>query len=175
MAVRMLEIRLIHQYLTSTCHILAEDGLSTYHLSIVIPQMATTSPYLLDSILALSALHLASLEAENRDYWLDAASRYQSSSCSGLGRVLPEITDRHYEAAFVCSVFILIFATGFPVISLEGDPGDPVSRLVEVRTLLSGTSMLFQRLNEIGAEGELDGWLVVADTEEPLKARLKRG
>lgn len=170
MATRMLEMRLIHQYLTSTCVALAEDGLSHYHLSIVIPQMATTSPYLLDSILALSALHLASIEADNRDYWLAAASRYQGQSCSGLGRTLPEITNQHYEPAFVASVFILIFATGFPVISLDGDPGDPVARVAEVRLLLSGTNMLFQRLNEIGAEGgELDGWLLVADTKESLK------
>ncbi|KAJ5247132.1 hypothetical protein N7468_002115 [Penicillium chermesinum] len=133
--------------------------------------MATASPYLLDSILALAALHLASLDPENRDYWLDAASRYQSQSCSGLSRTLPEITERHYEPAFVASVFILIFATGFPVISLDGVPEDPVSRVTEVRLLLSGTSMLFHRMNEIGAEGELDGWLVIGHTEVPLNDR----
>ncbi|KAJ6145376.1 hypothetical protein N7470_009271, partial [Penicillium chermesinum] len=141
-ATRMLEMRLIHQYLTSTCQELAEDGISGYHLSIVIPQMATASPYLLDSILALAALHLASLDPENRDYWLDAASRYQSQSCSGLSRTLPEITERHYEPAFVASVFILIFATGFPVISSTGflktlslgDPStnDNVKKLLDV-------------------------------------------
>src|SRR4051794_39314188 len=63
---RMLETRLFHQYLTSTYHTLSQDGLSAYHLSMSIPRMASSFPYLFDSLLALSALHLASVEDENR-------------------------------------------------------------------------------------------------------------
>lgn len=171
MPTRMLEMRLMHQYLTSTYHSLSQDGLSAYHLSIIIPQMATSFPYLLDSILALSALHLAFLEPDHRLSWLDAAVRYQSQAGSGMGKILPNITPQHYEPAFVSSVFIMLFATGFSGISRDGRLVDPVAAMLEVRTLIAGCAMLSNRFNETGIKGELDGWLCVPETEENLDQR----
>ncbi|KAJ5082221.1 hypothetical protein N7532_011264 [Penicillium argentinense] len=175
MPARMLEMRLMHHYLMSTYHTLAQDGLSAHHLSMSIPQMATSFPYLLDSLLAMTALHLASLEAENRMTWLDTAVRYQSQACAGLGKILPEISLQHYEPAFVSSVFIMLFAIGFHATSADNGPGDPLSPVLEVRTLLSGAAMLFNRFNEVGSDGELSGWLCIPETEERLKASKQDG
>lgn len=158
----------MHQYLTSTYHTLSQDGLSAHHLSIIIPKLATSFPYLLDSILALSALHLASLEPDNRLTWLDAAVRYQSQAGAGMGKVLPNITPQHYGPAFVSSVFIMLFATGFSGISRDGPKLDPIAALLEVKTLIAGCAMLWHRFNELGFEGELNGWLCVPETEENL-------
>ncbi|KAJ5915564.1 hypothetical protein N7466_011497 [Penicillium verhagenii] len=166
---RMLEMRLMHQYLTSTYLSLSQDGLSAYHLSITIPQLATSHPFLLDSILALTALHLASIETDNRQSWLEAGMRYQSQTCAGLGKCLPEITEQQYEPAFVASVFILLFAQGFPVISTDSHTADAFSRVMEVRTLISGSAMFFHKLNDLKIEGVLDGWLSPPDTEETLE------
>ncbi|KAJ5166740.1 uncharacterized protein N7482_005521 [Penicillium canariense] len=166
---RMLEIRLFHQYMTSTCQTLSQDGLSAYHMSITIPRMATSYPYLLDCILALSALHLATIEEDNRLLWLDAAVRYQSSACSGMSKILPDISPQHYEPAFVCSVLIFLFATGFPGMSPNSNrPSDPLSEVLEGRSLIAGSAMLFTRFYEIGVHAELNGWLCPPDTEENL-------
>lgn len=170
---RMLEMRLFHQYLTSTYLTLSQDGLSAYHLYITIPHMATSYPYLMDSILALSALHLASIETDNRQMWLEAAMRYQSQTCAGLGKSLPEITDQQYEPAFVASVFIILYAQGFPVISSDTHSADAFSRVMEVRTLISGSAMFFTKLTELGIEGRLDGWLCPPDAEETLEPPLQ--
>ncbi|KAJ5213329.1 hypothetical protein N7449_000498 [Penicillium cf. viridicatum] len=77
-ATRLLETRLFHQYMTSTYHTLSQGGLSAHHLSMTIPRMAASCPYLLDSIHAFSALHLASIETDNRALWLNHAVQYQS-------------------------------------------------------------------------------------------------
>jgi hypothetical protein len=169
-ATRMLETRLFHQYMTSTYHTLSQDGLSANHLSMNIPLMATSCSYLLDGIYALSALHLASIETENRVSWLDAALRYQSQACSGLGKVLPGITAPDYEPAFVTSIFIMLFAMGYRVISIDSQPPDPLSAVREVRTLISGPAMLFDRIVEGGFHAKLDGWMHVPDTKESLQA-----
>ncbi|KAJ5658210.1 uncharacterized protein N7484_001859 [Penicillium longicatenatum] len=166
---RMLEMRLFHQYLTSTYLTLSRDGLSGYHLYITIPKMAASNPFLLDSILALSALHLASIEVDNRQSWLEAAMRYQSQTCAGLGKSLPEITYQQYEPAFVASVFILLYAQGFPVISSDSPSADAFSRVLEVRTLISGSAMFFTKLTELGIESQLDGGLCPPDAEENLE------
>lgn len=132
--------------------------------------MATSFPYLLDSILALSALHLATVEAVNRLTWLDAAVRYQSQACSGMGKVLPDVTPVHYESAFVSSVLIFLFATGFPGISPESNKNsNPISEVLEGRRLIMGTAMLFERFNEMGVDAKLSGWLCVPETEESLE------
>lgn len=169
MQTRMLEMRLFHQYLTSTCHTLSQHGLSAYHLSMVIPRMATSFPYLLDSTLALSALHLATVEPENRLTWLDAAVRYQGQACSGMGKILPDVTPEHYQSAFVSSVLIFLFATGFPGISPESNQNsNPFLEVLEGRRLITGSAVLFERFAEMGVDAELSGWLCVPDTEESL-------
>ncbi|KAJ5826041.1 hypothetical protein N7474_003179 [Penicillium riverlandense] len=167
----MLETRLLHQYLTSTYHTLSEDDISAHHFSISIPRMATLFPYLLDSMFALSALHLASIEAVNRQPWINAALRYQSQACSGLGKVLSNISPQHQEPAFMSSVFIMLFATGLPSISPENRPTDPLSAVLEVRTLITGCAMLFNQINSFDSEGELKGWQCFSDRLEDLKKR----
>ncbi|KAJ5291819.1 hypothetical protein N7478_001070 [Penicillium angulare] len=169
---RMLEMRLWHQYLTSTYLTLSQDGLSIHHLSITIPQMATSHPFLLDSILALTALHLASIEDDNRQTWIEAATRYQSQTCAEFGKVIAEITYDQYEPAFVASVFIMLYAQGFPVISRETH-SDALSQVLAVRTLISGCATIFTKLNDMGIEGELGGWLSTPDTEENLDSKLQ--
>lgn len=168
-ATRLLETRLFHQYMTSTYQTLSQDGLSAHHLSMTIPRMAASCHYLLDSIHAFSALHLASVETDNRASWLNHAVRYQSQACAGLSKVLPEISPPDYEPAFVSSIIIMLFAMGSRVLSLETRPLDPVSVVLEARTLMSGPAMLFSRILEGGVDTQLDGWLCAPDTQESLE------
>ncbi|CAG8897550.1 unnamed protein product [Penicillium egyptiacum] len=170
LATRLLETRLFHQYLTSTYHTLSRDGLSAHHLSMTIPRMAASCPYLLDSIHAFSALHLASVETDNRASWLDHAVRYQSQACAGLSKVLPEMSPQDYEPAFVSSIIIMLFAIGSRVLSLEARPLDPLLVVLEARTLISGPAMLFSRIKEGGIDAQLDGWLCAPDTQESLES-----
>lgn len=168
-ATRLLETRLFHQYMTSTYHTLSQDGLSGHHLSMTIPRMAASCPYLLDSIHAFSALHLASVETDNRALWLNHAVRYQSQACAGLSKVLPEISPPDYEPAFVSSIIIMLFAMGSRVLSLENRTLDPLLVVLEARTLMSGPAMLFSRILEGGVDAQLDGWLCTPDTPESLE------
>lgn len=159
----------MHQYLTSTYLTLTRDGMSAHHLAMVIPRMATSFPYLLDSILALTALHLATVEPQNHLTWLDAAVRYQSQSCSGMGKILPAITPEHYEPAFMSSIFIMLFATGFSGLSRANRPVDPIAAVLEVRTLIAGCAMLFKRFSEVGAQVDLERWFGMSELQECLE------
>lgn len=147
--------------------------MSGHHLTMIIPRMATSFPYLLDSILVLTALHLATVEPENRLTWLDAAVRYQSQSCSGMGKILPVITPEHYEPAFLSSIFIMLFATGFSGISRANRPMDPIAAVLEVRTLITGSAMLFKRFSEVVAQVELQRWFGMSEIQECLEIELQ--
>ncbi|CAG7925781.1 unnamed protein product [Penicillium olsonii] len=159
----MLEARLFHQFMTSTFHTISQDGLSANHLSVNVPGLATSYIYLLDGLHAISALHIASIE-ENRGHWLDVGLRYQSQACSGLVKALAGITAQEYEPAFFTSIFIMVFAMGYRVISSDRPP-DPISLVAEIRTLISGPALLFNRIVEDGLMTQLENWVQVYDTE----------
>lgn len=137
----------------------------------VIPRMASACSYLLDSMHALSALHLASIENDNRASWLETAVRYQSQACSGMSKVLSNMSPLDYEPAFVASIFIMLFAMGLRVYSVDSPPLNPLSVALEARTLMSGPAMLFSRANERTANSQLDGWLCAPDDQESLEIR----
>lgn len=64
----------------------------------------------------------------------------------------------------------MLFAMGSRVLSLETRPLDPLSVVLEARTLMSGPAMLLSRILEAGVDSQLDGWLCVPDTQEILEA-----
>lgn len=64
----------------------------------------------------------------------------------------------------------MLFAMGSRVLSLETRPLDPLSVVLEARTLMSGPAMLLSRILEAGVDSQLDGWLCAPDTQELFEA-----
>lgn len=159
---RMLEMRLFHHYLTDTYTTLLQANLGRDHFQMVVPRLAMGAPFLLDSLLALAALHLATREPDDKGMWLEAALKYQNRACSAFSRVLAELTPEESGPAFICSIFIMLCATAYPCISQASHLHvfDPLTQVLEVRRLMAGCALLFQQLNELEHVGELRGWLV---------------
>ncbi|EAW11884.1 uncharacterized protein ACLA_006410 [Aspergillus clavatus NRRL 1] len=154
---RMLEMRLMHHYLTRTYRTLPQGKIDANHFQTVIPEMATSHPFLLDSLLALSALHLASVQPDDSRPCLEAALKYQNQACAVFTRVLAEISSENCGPAFLCSVFILLCATAYPCVAGDSHPFDPLAQVLETRRLLVGCAFLYHHLNQ--HPGELKGWL----------------
>ncbi|PLB36606.1 uncharacterized protein BDW47DRAFT_118537 [Aspergillus candidus] len=159
---RMLEMRLFHHYLTDTYTTLLQANLGPDHFQMVVPRLAMGAPFLLDSLLALAALHLATREPDDKGTWLEAALKYQNRACSAFSRVLAELTPEESGPAFICSIFIMLCATAYPCISQDSHlhAFDPLTQVLEVRRLMAGCALLFGQLNDVEHVGELRGWLV---------------
>ncbi|KAL4893284.1 gamma-glutamyltranspeptidase-domain-containing protein [Aspergillus ambiguus] len=156
---RMLEMRLFHLYLTETYITVCQGGLDANHFQCIVPRMATAHPYLLDALLALTALHQASMEPGDNRPWLEAALKYQSRACSALGQVLADFSLDHCGPAFICSIFIMLSVTAYPCITRETYMFDPLSLVLEIRRLIAGCSFLFQQLEQLEHPGEMGKWL----------------
>jgi gamma-glutamyltranspeptidase/glutathione hydrolase len=125
--------------------------------------MAVTCSYLLDSLLALSALHLAFL-SKNEEYrpsWLQIGLEYENRAVTALNKVLQqEITPENYEPSFNCSALIIVFAAAYPGVSHDTGSRlfDPLDEVLGMRKLMVGPQVLFFHKDQGGNELELKGW-----------------
>lgn len=156
----MLEMKLFHLYLTETYLTITQGGLDANHFQCIVPGMATSHPYLLDALLALTALHQASLEPGDNRPWIEVALKYQTRACSALGQLLADFTLDHCAPAFVCSIFIMLSVTAYPCITRENYMFDPLAQVLEIRHLIAGCSFLFQQLERMERPGEMKEWLL---------------
>ncbi|KIM92855.1 hypothetical protein OIDMADRAFT_138888, partial [Oidiodendron maius Zn] len=159
---RTLELQLFHHYSTVTCITLAEDEKDIQFLQVAIPKLAFSHTFLLDSILAMSALHLAHLEDTSASkFWLQIALRYQNRTLLGFNKSLLQITTLNCEALLMCSIFVLMLT-----ISLLGAPdedySDPVSEIIRSRKLLHGVVLILTQSLDTIRSGVLAPWSTVS-------------
>lgn len=142
-------MRLFHHYMVETYRTMPEGRLSHYHYQVIIPKFAANHAFLLDAMLALSAMHLAFLETNDIRYWLELGLKYQTSACTSLSRLLTlEVTPDYFGPAFLSSVFIMLTATAYPSVSRDKIAFNAISQVLEMRRLLTGCSLLMEKLKD---------------------------
>ncbi|KAL2861051.1 uncharacterized protein BJX67DRAFT_386072 [Aspergillus lucknowensis] len=154
-----MEMKLFHHYVIDASFTLRQDVLEAGHFQVAIPRLASSNPFLLDIILAFSALHLAFLE-QGDSKWLEIALKYQNRACSAFSRVLADLSPESLGPAFICSIFIMLCAFAYPCVSRNRDTFDPLSQVLEINRLLVGCAFLFQQLDDVEQPEEIKAWLV---------------
>ncbi|KAL5336041.1 gamma-glutamyltranspeptidase-domain-containing protein [Aspergillus crustosus] len=166
---RMLEMKLFHHYVIDASFTLQQNVLEAGHFQVAVPRLATSSPFLLDIILAFSAMHLAFLE-QGDSKCLEVALKYQNRACSAFSRVLAELTPENLGPAFICSIFIMLCSFAYPCVSQIRDTFDPLSQVLEINRLLVGCAFLFQQLDNVEQPEEIKAWLVYKQREIFVKS-----
>lgn len=138
-----------------------------------VPQFAVTHDHVMDSLLALAALHLASEQVDRGEIpsWLETALTYQTHATTGLRQDLAT-NPQNIEASFICSSIILILVTAYPGICWDDAPTDPLSEILTLRSILSGAAFLWIQM--VGPErGWLDDWVYREGNNRLVVARAK--
>lgn len=138
-------MRLFHHACSATLPSMAKDEVDRRFWESRIPKVATEHPYVMDGLLAVAALHLASLQDDDSAYWLETALTYQTHTTNGLRQDLAA-NPQNAEASFICSGFILIFVTAYPGICRDENPVDPLSEILTMRSILGGAAFLWLQL-----------------------------
>ncbi|KAI9374326.1 hypothetical protein BJX61DRAFT_498713 [Aspergillus egyptiacus] len=165
---RLLEMKLFHHYVIDASFTLRQDVLEASHFQVAVPRLATSNPFLLDIILAFSALHLAFLE-QGDSKWLEIALKYQNRACSAFSRVLAGLAPENLGPAFICSIFIMLCAFAYPCVSQNRDTFDPLAQVLEINRLLVGCAFLFLQLDHTEQPEEMKAWLVYKQPEVFMK------
>ncbi|KAL3440011.1 gamma-glutamyltranspeptidase-domain-containing protein [Aspergillus insuetus] len=167
---RLLEMKLFHHYVIDASFTLRQDVLDPGHFQVAVPRLASSNPFLLDILLAFSALHLAFLEQGTSEAkWLEIALKYQNRACSAFSKVLAGLSPESLGPAFICSIFIMLCAFAYPCVSQNRDTFDPLAQVLEIHRLLVGCAFLFQQLDSVEQPEEMRAWLVYKQPEVFVK------
>lgn len=127
---RMRELQLMHVWSLKTCRSFSSN-LSGVFQSFMVEQ-AFHHPFLMDSLLALTSLHIASGTASSNDNdvnnhhgslnlalvseYIDDALHYQNSAVPAFSSALENISPLNCDALFACSVIMMACAFAAPLI-----------------------------------------------------------
>ncbi|KAK7421083.1 hypothetical protein QQX98_002441 [Neonectria punicea] len=129
---RMMELRLMHQYTTVTSKtLLTNSPVADDIWQFAVPQMAFSGkPYLADAILSVAALHLRSLNPDDKAL-VRASHAYSASTLAAYCASLNSgITPENAEALFLTAALIAFQAAAGRIFNKDDaiSPNDPNSR-----------------------------------------------
>ncbi|KAH9219866.1 hypothetical protein DL95DRAFT_330653 [Leptodontidium sp. 2 PMI_412] len=143
---RTIELKLLHHFITDVYKTFyPRDEAHIQCWQVHVPDIALEHTFLLDSLLAISALHLAHRETGAKKSWLQTALRYQDLTLAGLNKVLSSINPENCEAVALCSILVLTLSIAIPGIC--NDPDDeasrsPIADLPGLRKLVQGMEII---------------------------------
>lgn len=140
----------MHQWCTKTCGSFSAK-LTTQMRDYCVTE-ALTHEYLMEAILALSALHLATelTDPDAAASYVSSALQYQNNAFSGLGAALMEVGPDNCDSIFATSVITMACAIVAPLLS-TGD-GDKACSPLESGFILYGFIRGLKTIVSIGRE-----------------------
>lgn len=143
---RATDLFLMHHYSTTTCESLS-DGVPE-HLALWktwIPKEGLKYEFLMEGILAVSALHLASLEPASTWAHTEHAMRLQNSALSAFQHALRHADDENCHAVFIFSVILTILGLASCEALLDPQLSTPSKSLISLVKLLKGVKAIAER------------------------------
>jgi hypothetical protein len=150
---RLQELQLVIHYTASTCETLAHGSVDIDVWRKVVPAQALHHEFLMDGILALSALHFACEQVDMEQQYRKLAMHYQDSGLRQFKKALETISAENQGALFAYSIITNILALGFPNVGSE--PGHAhVETIIALPKLLHGVGFLAQVNNDSVLKGD---------------------
>ncbi|KAJ5350980.1 hypothetical protein N7541_008707 [Penicillium brevicompactum] len=97
------DMRLLHHFTSSTSKTLSDDPEAHETWATTVVQIAFTQSFLLQGILALAALHMASLKPDEKEYFSILAASKQDAALKDFRHQLENITTQNCDAIFAFS------------------------------------------------------------------------
>jgi len=153
---RTLELRLFHHFTVEAHKALTRKDSQDVHLfRTSIPQLALSHEFLLDTILALSALHLEHLESNTGKSWMRTGLDYQDRALPAFNKALAQITPGNCEAVIICAMLMIVLVLAIPSVADGSVSSDPISEIVSLRNLLHGIVQIVMQSRDVLHNGEL--------------------
>ncbi|KAJ8063325.1 hypothetical protein OCU04_008554 [Sclerotinia nivalis] len=146
----------MHQYLTSTSIVLAQDSTDITFHSHVTFKHALSNPFLLDAILATAAIHLSTVEPDKTQFWIRTALQYHNRAITGLNDALKDPSSSDSDALSLSSMCMVTNCLSLSGKRLGGEEVDAVTELIGTRKLLGGVILCLNQ-TIIGAGGLRNG------------------
>jgi hypothetical protein len=138
---RLLELKLMHAYATSTCQKITTqaDTAGSRVLTIDVPRLALHSQALLNAMFSFTALHLAKLEPAKAPEYLAVHHSYYSAALRDHAREVADLSEDTHDAACMTSMFMRLIAD----VNRQQRPLSPYTPPIEWFKLSRGAMHVF--------------------------------
>jgi hypothetical protein len=113
----------MHHYSVYTTLSLSEDAEIIRLWKVAIPEEALKYPFLMQGLLALSALHLTSSRPADRALWIPLALKHQNIALSLFRSIIPTINEHNCHALFTLSILISITSMALSCFGIQVETG----------------------------------------------------
>ena len=138
-------MQLFYHAFSSTANSLAADERVIRFWNSELPQIATMHGYVMDGLLAVAALHIASLNPETSSFWFQTSLVYQSRATVGLRHNLDE-NSKDFKAAFAASALVVVMVKASPTFRDDEHHTDPLREVMTIRSILKGCEATFSHI-----------------------------
>jgi hypothetical protein len=141
----MLHLELLHHFSTFVYKTISGNGKIEHAWQIDVPNQALNYPFLMHSILALSALHLIHVKPPgSRETYRVAAVNQHDLCLSAFRPHLQDITKENCDALFATSFLITFFVLGQPQAPGSPRSSSVIQEVLELSELIKGATEVTQ-------------------------------
>ena len=137
----------MHQYTASTCFTLGGFYTDTlrHTWQILVPQEAFRHPFLLHSLLSITALHKLFLgEADNPTMCLQSALHHRQLALTSSKSAMSNPTNANQDALYTFSALTNHIAWALPFAAGSGKLQDPIAEIAQIMALTRGSTFFAQ-------------------------------
>lgn len=138
------DLELMHKFSTETYRSLCTEASDHYTWQVILPQKALDHPFLLNGILALGALHIAStLNQPTALSYIDTALQYHNMAFAPYRHAIDNLTPDNCDAAFGHAIITTVIGIALPRLTAARDGSSNMTEnIVVVVELLKGVSKI---------------------------------
>ncbi|KAJ5679132.1 hypothetical protein N7462_007376 [Penicillium macrosclerotiorum] len=138
------ELELMHQFSTETYQSLCVSESEKRTWQVLIPRLALKHRFLMNSILALASLHIATTrEPPDALAYIDAGLEYHSSSLEPFRKLIDSITPDNCDVAFAQAVVITAISLALPQLTAARENAfRMIDNIIMVFELLQGVKRI---------------------------------
>lgn len=155
LALNMAHLELLHHFIAVTSEALGVETVLRQVWKLTIPEIALSHEFLMHSILAVAALHIAHLRPEQqRSYW-ERAALHQDRALEMQQEAMANAGPDNADALFSFSLLVIYFAFAAPKVSGSQESEEPLAGAVQCISIIRGIRYVVPPIQQWVEQGPL--------------------
>ena len=151
----MAHLELLHHFIAVTSEALGVETISNQVWKLTIPQIALSHDFLMHSILAVAALHIAHLRPEQHKLYWERATVHQDRALELQQEAMANANQENADALFSFSLLVIYFAFASRKASGTQESGESLAGAVQCISMIRGIRYVVPLIQQWVDDGPL--------------------
>lgn len=164
LTLNMAHLHLLHHFVAVTSEALVLESISREAWKLTIPHIALSHDFLMHSIMAVAALHIAHLQPDQgRSYW-ERAALHHDRAVQLQQEAVANASPENADALFSFSLLVIYFAFASPKVSGSQESKEPLAGVIQCIEIIRKTRYVVPPIQQWVEEGPLAKLLILNPT-----------